>query len=48
MEVWSTKPTQDYDFLYILGCPAYFHVIDNKLDPHARKSIFMGVKGYKL
>ncbi|KAH9753759.1 hypothetical protein KPL71_015193 [Citrus sinensis] len=52
MEMWSGKHAQDYDSLRIFGCPAYYHVKDGKLDPRARKSIFVGfkggVKGFKL
>ncbi|KAH9768967.1 Integrase catalytic domain-containing protein [Citrus sinensis] len=45
MEMWSGKHAQDYDSLRIFGCPAYYHVKDGKLDPRARKTIFMGFKG---
>ncbi|KAH9793888.1 hypothetical protein KPL71_004697 [Citrus sinensis] len=52
MEMWSRKHAQDYDSLRVFGCPAYYHVKDGKLDPRARKSIFVGfkggVKGFKL
>ncbi|KAH9718140.1 hypothetical protein KPL71_022099 [Citrus sinensis] len=52
MEIWSGKHAQDYDSLRIFGCPAYYHVKDGKLDPRARKAIFVGfkggVKGFKL
>ncbi|KAH9752632.1 hypothetical protein KPL71_014771 [Citrus sinensis] len=52
MEMWSGKHAQDYDFLRIFRCPAYYHVKDGKLDPRARKAIFVGfkdgVKGFKL
>ncbi|KAH9667138.1 Receptor-like protein 14 [Citrus sinensis] len=52
MEMWSGKHAQDYDSLRIFGCPAYYHVKDGKLDPRARKVIFVGfkgrVKGFKL
>ncbi|KAH9782717.1 Integrase catalytic domain-containing protein [Citrus sinensis] len=52
IEMWSGKHAQDYDSLRIFGCPAYYHVKDGKLDPRARKSIFVGfkggVKGFKL
>ena len=26
MEVWSKKHANDYDSLHIFGCPAYYHV----------------------
>ncbi|KAH9783052.1 Integrase catalytic domain-containing protein [Citrus sinensis] len=52
MEMWSVKYAQDYDSLRVFGCPAYYHVKDGKLDPCARKAIFVrfkgGVKGFKL
>ncbi|KAH9699088.1 Integrase catalytic domain-containing protein [Citrus sinensis] len=52
MEMWSGKYAQDYDSLRVFGCPAYYHVKDGKLDPRARKTIFVGfkggVKGFKL
>ena len=50
-EVWSGKPA-DYSNLRIFGCPAYMHVSEGKLEPRARKCIFLGyasgVKGYRL
>ena len=50
-EVWSGKPA-DYLNLRIFGCPAYMHVSEGKLEPRARKCIFLGyacgVKGYRL
>ena len=52
MEVWSGKPATNYDSLRIFGSPAYFHVRESKLDPRAKKAIFLGfsdgVKGYRL
>ena len=52
MEVWSGKPATDYHYLHIFGCPAYYHVRESKLDPRAKKAIFMGfsdgVKGFRL
>ncbi|KAH9657232.1 retrovirus-related pol polyprotein from transposon TNT 1-94-like protein [Citrus sinensis] len=41
----SGKHAQDYDSLRIFGCPAYYHVKDGKLDPRARRAIFVGFKG---
>ncbi|CAL8991426.1 unnamed protein product, partial [Prunus brigantina] len=39
-------------YLHIFGCPAYYHVRESKLDPRAKKALFMGfstgVKGYRL
>ena len=52
LKVWSRSPATNYDSLRIFGCPVYYHVKDSKLDPRAKKAIFMGfssgVKGYKL
>ncbi|KAM2653491.1 hypothetical protein EV2_025125 [Malus domestica] len=52
MKVWTGKPSTYYDYIHIFGSPAYFHVTENKLDPRAKKAIFLGfssgVKGYRL
>ncbi|KAG6427202.1 hypothetical protein SASPL_111443 [Salvia splendens] len=52
LEVWSGKPATDYDSLRIFGSIAYYHVTESKLDPCAKKALFMGfsagVKGYRL
>ena len=42
-EVWSGKPTNDYDTLRVFGSTAYYHVKESKLDPRAKKALFMGV-----
>lgn len=50
-EVWSGNQVE-YSNLKIFGCLAYVHVTDGKLDPRAKKCIFIGypsgVKGYRL
>ena len=50
-EVWYNLPV-DYSNLRVFGCPACIHVSEGKLEPRARKCIFMGygfsVKGYRL
>ncbi|KAK3030464.1 hypothetical protein RJ639_039149 [Escallonia herrerae] len=50
-KVWSGKHA-NYENLRIFGCPAYAHVNDGKLEPRAKKCIFLGyangVKGYRL
>ncbi|KAK3010670.1 hypothetical protein RJ639_011399 [Escallonia herrerae] len=50
-EVWSGKHA-NYENLRIFGCLAYAHVNDCKLEPRAKKCIFLGyangVKGYRL
>ncbi|KAB2615495.1 hypothetical protein D8674_022083 [Pyrus ussuriensis x Pyrus communis] len=52
IKVWSGEPAQDYDKLRVFGCNAYFHVNKNKLDPRAKKPVFIGfnsgVKGFRL
>ena len=52
LEVWSGKPTNNYDTLRVFGCTAYYHVKESKLDLRAKKALFMGVtsgvKGYRL
>ena len=51
MEVWSDQPTS-YENLRVLGCIAYAHVRQDKLELRALKCIFIGypevVKGYIL
>ena len=52
LEEWSGKPTNDYDTLRVFGSTSYYHVKESKLDPRAKKTLFMGVtygvKGYRL
>ncbi|KAI4351350.1 hypothetical protein L6164_005724 [Bauhinia variegata] len=52
LEVWSVKPVDDYDSLHVIGSTAYYHVKESKLDPRAKKALFMGVtsgvKGFRL
>ncbi|KAG8480295.1 hypothetical protein CXB51_024758 [Gossypium anomalum] len=52
MEVWSGKPITDYDSLHVFGSTVYYHVKESKLDPRAKKALFMGitseVKGFRL
>lgn len=49
-EVWFGKPANDYNSLHVFGFTAYYHVKESKLDPQAKKTLFMGitpgVKGY--
>jgi len=47
LEIWSGKVAQDHDFLLIFGCLDYYHVKEDKLDPRARKSMFIGFKKSK-
>jgi len=52
MKMWSDKTAIDYDMLRMFGCPTYYHVSDEKLEPRVTKAVFLGfkrgVKGYKL
>jgi hypothetical protein len=50
-EIWLGEPT-DYNSLKVFGCSAYFHVTEDKLQPRAKRGIFLGyasgVKGYRI
>uniref|UniRef100_A0A803N377 Reverse transcriptase Ty1/copia-type domain-containing protein n=1 Tax=Chenopodium quinoa TaxID=63459 RepID=A0A803N377_CHEQI len=50
-EVWYGKPV-DYSTLKVFGCPTFIHVNDGKLEPRAKKCIFIGYdfgfKGYRV
>ena len=52
LEQWYGKPVIDYDSLHIFRSIAYYHVKESKLDPTAKKTIFLGitsgVKEYRL
>ena len=52
LEAWSGKVIQDYDLLRVFGCPAFYHVKKDKLDPKKKKGVFIGfkkgIKGYKF
>ena len=52
LERWSGSPANDYDALRVFGCPTYYHFRGDKLEPRAKKAIFLGfchsVKGFKL
>ena len=51
-EVWFGKPANDYGSLHVFGSTAYYQVKQSKLDPRAKKALFMGisskVKGYLM
>jgi len=44
MVMWSGKAALDYDILRVFCCLAYYHVSDGKLEPRARKTVFLGSK----
>jgi hypothetical protein len=50
-EIWS-RESADYCSLRVFGCAAFFHVTEYKLQPRAKKGIFLGyakgVKGYRI
>ena len=50
-EMWSGKPA-DYSNLKFFGCPVYYHINEGKLEPRAKKGVFLGygdgVKGYRI
>ncbi|KAE8682964.1 Beta-glucosidase 24 [Hibiscus syriacus] len=52
LEKWFGEPATDYDSLHVFGSTTYYHIKESKLDPRAKKVIFMGitsgVKGYHL
>ena len=52
LELWSGKPANDYDTLRVFCSNSYYHIKESKLDPRAKKALFMGVtlgvKGYRL
>jgi len=52
LEVWSEKATQGHGLLREFGTPAYFSAKDGKVNPRAKKFVFLGVKrnmkGYRL
>ncbi|CAL1356411.1 unnamed protein product [Linum trigynum] len=50
-EVWYGKPA-DYSSLKVFECPIYYHVDEGKLNPRAKKGVFVGyedgVKGFRV
>ena len=52
IEIWTGKPSTDYDYLHVFSSTAYYHVKESKLHPKAKKALFIGmtdeVKGYRL
>jgi len=41
IEVWSNKPPE-YSILKVFGCLTYYHISEGKLEPEAKKGLFMG------
>ena len=52
MKMWTNKPATNYDSINVFGSTIYYHVKESKLNPRAKKTLFMGitggVKGYRL
>ena len=52
LDIWSGGVAQDYDLLRVFESPAYFSTKDGKVNPQAKKFVFLGIirnmKGYKL
>jgi len=52
LEVWSGKAAQDHGLLRVFESPAYFSAKDGKVNPRAKKFVFLSVKrnmkGYRL
>ena len=45
MEIWTSTHATDYNTLHVFGSTAYYHVKESKLDPRAKKALFMGITG---
>ncbi|KAH9698402.1 Integrase catalytic domain-containing protein [Citrus sinensis] len=43
IEMWIGNPATDYNSLYVFGFSAYYHVKESKLDPRAKKALFMAM-----
>jgi len=52
LDIWSGRAAQDYKLLRVYGCPDYFGVKEDKLNPREKKFVFLSVKrnlqNYKL
>jgi len=52
LKIWSRKAAQDHGLLREFGSPTYFSAKDGKVNPRAKKFVFLGVKrnmkGYRL
>ena len=44
LEILSENVAQNYNSLRVFGCPTYYHIKEDKLDPRARKGVFVGFK----
>ena len=52
LDIWSGEAAQDYRLLQVFESSTYFSVKNGKVNPRAKKFVFLGVKrnmkGYKL
>ena len=50
MKIWSGKAAQDHGVLREFGSSAYFSAKNGKVNPQAKRFVFLGVKrnGYRL
>ena len=44
LDIWSGEATQDYGLSRVFESPDYFSVKDGKVNPRAKKFVFLGVK----
>ena len=44
MDIWSGGAAQDYNLLLVFESPAYFSAKDDKVNPRAKKFVFLGIK----
>ena len=44
LEVWSGKAAQDHDLLRVFESPAYFSAKNGKVNPRAKKFVFLSIK----
>jgi len=44
LDIWSGGVAQNYDLLWVFGCPAYFNVKNDKLNLRVKKFVFLDVK----
>ena len=45
MKMWTSKPATNYDSIHVFGSTIYYHVNESKLNPRAKKALFMGITG---
>ena len=45
IEMWTGNSATDYNSLHVFSSTAYYHVKESKLDPRAKKALFMGITG---